>query len=89
MREAGNCGKRLLLWQPCCPRWDVEGSASFYNQVLVVIPSLDLIVRFGELMERGNFWGGIEQHLLNTLMDAVGQVAMACPRADTCADSFH
>ena len=48
----------------------VSGSAG--NQVVVVIPSLDLIaVRFGELMTKGNFWGGIEQFLLNPLMDSI------------------
>jgi CubicO group peptidase (beta-lactamase class C family) len=42
------------------------------NQVLLVIPSLDLIaVRFGEILVRGNFWGGIEEYLLNPLMDCI------------------
>jgi CubicO group peptidase (beta-lactamase class C family) len=42
------------------------------NQVLIVVPSLDLIaVRFGEVMMRGNFWGGIEQYLVNPLMDCI------------------
>jgi CubicO group peptidase (beta-lactamase class C family) len=43
------------------------------NQVLIVVPSLDLIaVRFGEVMMRGNFWGGIDQYLVNPLMDCIG-----------------
>lgn len=42
------------------------------NQLLVVIPSLDLIaVRFGEIIMPGNFWGGIEQHVLNPLMNCI------------------
>ncbi|HYK92253.1 MAG TPA: hypothetical protein VE398_26060 [Acidobacteriota bacterium] len=42
------------------------------NQVLAVIPSLDLIaVRFGGDIIGGNLWGGIEQHLLNPLIDCV------------------
>jgi len=42
------------------------------NQVLLVIPSLDLIaVRFGELMQKDSFWGGIEEYLMNPLVEAV------------------
>ncbi|MEW6234778.1 MAG: serine hydrolase [Candidatus Omnitrophota bacterium] len=42
------------------------------NQVLLVIPSLDMIaVRFGELMQKDSFWGGIEEYLINPLMEAV------------------
>ncbi len=42
------------------------------NQVLVVIPSLDLIaVRFGDLIDRESFWGGIDQHFLVPLMNCI------------------
>lgn len=40
------------------------------NQVLLVVPSLQLIaVRFGEQMTPGNFWGGLETYLFNPLME--------------------
>ncbi|RJP34524.1 MAG: class C beta-lactamase-related serine hydrolase [Candidatus Omnitrophota bacterium] len=42
------------------------------NQVLLVIPSLDLMaVRFGGLMKEESFWGGLEEFLFNPLMDAI------------------
>ncbi len=42
------------------------------QQVLAVIPSLDLIaVRFGAKMGDGDFWGEIEANLLNPLIAAV------------------
>ena len=42
------------------------------NQVLVVIPSLDMIaVRFGALIDPDSFWGGIEQYIFNPLMDCL------------------
>jgi CubicO group peptidase (beta-lactamase class C family) len=44
------------------------------NQVLMVIPSLDLIiVRFGAQMDQGSFWGGLESYLFNPIMEAVKQ----------------
>jgi CubicO group peptidase (beta-lactamase class C family) len=43
------------------------------NQLLLVVPSLDLIVvRNGAQIDRSSFWHGIEQQLLNPLMEAVG-----------------
>ncbi len=45
------------------------------NQVLIVVPSLDLIVvRFGSQMEKDSFWGGIENCLVNPLMDAIMKI---------------
>jgi CubicO group peptidase (beta-lactamase class C family) len=42
------------------------------NQLLIVIPSLDLVaVRNGAQIDRAGFWAGVEAHLLNPLMAAV------------------
>ena len=42
------------------------------NQVLMVISSLDLIaVRFGELIDRDSFWGGMEAWLFNPILEAI------------------
>jgi len=42
------------------------------NQVLVVIPSLDLVaVRFGGNLDPASFWGGLEAYFFNPLMEAV------------------
>lgn len=42
------------------------------NQVLMVVPSIDLIVvRFGGLMEPDSFWGGMETYLFNPIMKAI------------------
>ncbi len=62
---------------------DAFAGAGAGNQVLIVIPSLDLvIVRMGELLgeaDKGEtFWGGVERYLLNPLMAAlVGPAAIA------------
>ncbi len=55
---------------------DAFAGAGAGNQVLAVIPSLDLVVvRNGGVLEESGgdtmFWGGIEKHLLNPLMEAV------------------
>lgn len=59
---------------------DAFAGAGAGNQVLVVIPSLDLVVvRNGGLLEDPGgdnmFWGGIEKCLLNPLMEAVAEGA--------------
>jgi CubicO group peptidase (beta-lactamase class C family) len=42
------------------------------NQVLLVIPSLDLIaVRMGGLMKKDSFWGGMEEYLFNPLIECI------------------
>jgi CubicO group peptidase (beta-lactamase class C family) len=44
------------------------------NQVLLVVPSLDLIVvRNGEQMMENNFWGGLEKYLFDPVIDAVSR----------------
>ncbi|MFH1069241.1 MAG: serine hydrolase [Candidatus Glassbacteria bacterium] len=54
---------------------DAFAGAGAGNQVLVVVPSLELIiVRNGELIDTGDqpkFWGGIEHWLLDPLMEAL------------------
>lgn len=61
------------VW-PQVPR-DAFAGAGAGNQVLLVVPSLDLIVvRNGANLydpsQREGFWGGLEQHLFNPLMAA-------------------
>lgn len=51
---------------------DMCAGAGAGNQVLIVIPSLDLIVvRNGAQLDREGFWQGVEEHLLNPLMAAI------------------
>ncbi|HLA39856.1 MAG TPA: serine hydrolase [Candidatus Glassbacteria bacterium] len=54
---------------------DAIAGAGAGNQVLVVIPSLELIVvRFGELLDgsdQSKFWGGLERWLFDPLMEAL------------------
>jgi len=58
------------VW-PQVPR-DAFCGAGAGNQVLFVIPSLDLIVvRNGSQIEPNNFWGGLEKFLFNPLVAAV------------------
>jgi CubicO group peptidase (beta-lactamase class C family) len=62
------------VW-PKVPR-DAFSGAGAGNQVLLVVPSLDLIVvRNGELLgdeRRGEgFWGGLEKYLFNPIIEAV------------------
>jgi CubicO group peptidase (beta-lactamase class C family) len=71
----------LAWWTNIDPAWkavprDAFGGAGAGNQVLLVIPSLDLIVvRNGQNLfdpKAGeNFWSGIEKYLFNPLMAAV------------------
>jgi len=56
---------------PGVPR-DMFAGSGAGNQVLIVIPSLDLIVvRNGSQLDPAGFWEGIEEHLLNPLMQAI------------------
>ena len=55
---------------------DAFGGAGAGNQVLLVVPSLDLIVvrngtQIGDASRGEGFWGGLETYLFNPLMDAV------------------
>ena len=64
------------VW-PKVPR-DAFAGAGAGNQVLLVIPSLDLIaVRNGSTLGDQNkgegFWGGLEKYLFNPLMDSIIQ----------------
>ena len=61
------------VWEEV-PR-DAFAGAGAGNQVLLVVPSLDLIVvRNGELLDNSPeplFWGGIEKYLFNPVMEAL------------------
>jgi len=60
------------VW-PRVPR-DAFAGAGAGNQVLLVVPSLDLIVvRNGGRIEPNNFWGGLEKFLFNPVMEALGR----------------
>ncbi len=51
---------------------DLFAGAGAGNQMLIVIPSLDMVVvRNGSQLSSDGFWEGVEQHLLNPLVDAV------------------
>ena len=53
---------------------DAFAGAGAGNQVMLVVPSLDLVVvRNGALLagKESGFWGGIEQFLFNPLMEAI------------------
>ncbi|MCP5109445.1 MAG: DUF4185 domain-containing protein [bacterium] len=59
---------------------DAFAGAGAGNQVMLVVPSMDLVVvRQGSLLARntddGMFWGGIEKFLFNPLMEAVREGA--------------
>ena len=59
---------------------DAFAGAGAGNQILLVIPSLDVIVvRNGEQLG-GGFWGGLEKYLFNPLMDAI--VETPYPQSD-------
>ncbi len=68
---------------------DAFAGAGAGNQVLLVIPSLEMIiVRNGSLLDTGeksSFWGGIEKHLLDPVMEAVIQPPLP---ASTLIDSI-
>ena len=56
---------------------DAVMGAGAGNQVLIVIPSLDLvIVRNGSTIDPENFWGGVETVLLNPLVAAITDPGM-------------
>jgi CubicO group peptidase (beta-lactamase class C family) len=58
------------VW-PKVPR-DAFAGAGAGNQVLFVVPSLNLIaVRNGGPIEPNNFWGGMVTHLFNPIMDSI------------------
>jgi CubicO group peptidase (beta-lactamase class C family) len=62
------------IW-PTVPR-DAFAGAGAGNQILLVVPSLDLIVvRNGDVLgdpaEGEGFWGGLETYLFNPLMEAI------------------
>lgn len=51
---------------------DLFAGAGAGNQMLLVIPSLDtIVVRNGSQLSAEGFWEGVEQYLLNPLVDAV------------------
>ena len=62
------------VWQ-AVPR-DAYAGAGAGNQILLVIPSLDLIVvrngaLLGEESKGEGFWGGVEKYLFNPLIEAI------------------
>lgn len=63
------------VWRSVPP--DAFAGAGAEHQILVVIPSLNLIlVRFGDSLSDRNeigFWGPVERYLLNPLMEALVQ----------------
>ena len=70
------------VW-PKVPR-DAFAGAGAGQQVLLVVPSLDLIlVRNGGMMEDGDpdavFWGGIERFVFNPVMEAIAVGAGEAP----------
>jgi hypothetical protein len=57
---------------------DAFGGAGAGNQVLLVIPSLDMIIvrngaQLGKESEGLGFWGGLEEYLFNPIMDSINQ----------------
>lgn len=70
------------VW-PKVPR-DAFAGAGAGNQVMLVVPSLDLvIVRNGNVLAKPSeglgFWGGIEKHLFNPVIEAVADGAGDAP----------
>jgi CubicO group peptidase (beta-lactamase class C family) len=64
------------VW-PSVPK-DAFAGAGAGNQILLVIPSLDMIVvrngaTLGEEAKGEGFWGGLEKYLFNPLMDSITQ----------------
>jgi CubicO group peptidase (beta-lactamase class C family) len=58
------------VW-PKVPRDAFQGSGAG-NQMLLVVPSLDLIVvRNGSDIEKGNYWGGMEKFVFNAVIAAI------------------
>jgi CubicO group peptidase (beta-lactamase class C family) len=51
---------------------DAFAGAGAGNQVLIVVPSLQMIiVRNGSQIDEKGFWGGVVDHLLNPLIAAI------------------
>lgn len=51
---------------------DAFAGAGAGGQILLVVPSINLIViRFGDQLGRGSFWSVVEHHLLNPLMETI------------------
>lgn len=73
------------VW-PSVPR-DAFAGAGAGQQVLVVVPSLDMIVvRNGELLDdKLEFWEGLVKHLFNPLMDTL-LLQPACPQSHVIED---
>ena len=71
------------VW-PQVPR-DAFAGAGAGNQVMLVVPSLDMIVvRNGSLLDTSGklgFWGGVEQYLFNPIMEAV--IEPPCASSET------
>ncbi|MBI1927848.1 serine hydrolase [Candidatus Poribacteria bacterium] len=86
-RPAGNPqpGSGLGWWTNFDGVWgevprDAFAGAGADNQILLVIPSLDLIIvrngaLLGDASKGEGFWGGLEKYLFNPLMRAVGEAA--------------
>lgn len=82
-RPAGNPqpGSGLGWWTNFDGVWtkvprDAFAGAGAGNQILLVIPSLDLIIvrngeQLGEESKGEGFWGGLEKYLFNPLMEAI------------------
>jgi CubicO group peptidase (beta-lactamase class C family) len=91
-RPAGNPqpGSGLGWWTNFDGVWervprDAFAGAGAGNQVLLVVPSLDLIVvrngeQLGDEAQGEGFWGGLEKHLFSPLMDAIA--GPPCPPSD-------
>jgi CubicO group peptidase (beta-lactamase class C family) len=70
------------VWR-AVPR-DAFAGAGAGNQVMLVVPSFDLVVvRNGALLAEGEigFWGGIEQYVFNPLMEAIAAGTEPAPYA--------
>ena len=51
---------------------DAFGGAGAGNQILLIVPSLDLIiVRNGAQITEEGFWGGVVEYLFNPVIDAI------------------
>ncbi len=86
-RPAGNPqpGSGLGWWTNFDGVWadvprDAFAGAGAGNQILLVIPSLDLIIvrngaPLGDASKGEGFWGGLEKYLFNPLMGAIGEAA--------------
>jgi len=77
------------VWQ-AIPR-DAFAGAGAGNQILLVIPSLDMIIvrnggTLGDESKGEGFWGGLEKFLFNPLMEAISD-SNQLPRADVDSDN--